>query len=149
MKEIVLASNESAMDAHRRLYSFGEEAYVIVGEDMIGTLTAFSGDPERLHISSDWSDLVRLATWKPRPKTGDLFLLLTAAGITEEKLLPFRDADVADIFPWLYYSRRFDVLRKMCRTAKANAERHLRKKDARVHCHLTSDYADRIVASSL
>ena len=80
---------------------------------------------------------------------GDAFFLLRNTGISREELLPFRDSDISDLFPWLYYGKRFDILRKICVAAKTNAERHIKNRDTRVHCHLSSVDTNRIVASSL
>jgi hypothetical protein len=149
MRETVLASSESSRDAHRELYRFAEDAYIVVSGSLLDTITAFNGDSDRLHISSDWSDAVRLAVWKTDPGIGDALFLLRNMGISSEELLPYRRAEVSDLFPWLYYGKRFDVLRKICFAAKTNAERHVRNREMRVHCHLSSADTNRIVASSL
>jgi hypothetical protein len=149
MIEIVFASDEVSRNAHRELYRFDEQVYIIVTDDLIETITQFKGDPNKLHVSSNWADITRLAVWKPEPKAGDVFFLLRNIGITSEELLPFRDAGIADLFPWLYYGKRMDVLRKICLAAKANVEKHIENKEVRIHCHLTSEETNRIVASSL
>jgi len=92
MRETVLASSESSRDAHRELYRFAEDAYIVVSGSLLDTI---------------------------------------------------------NLFPWLYYGKRFDVLRKICFAAKTNAERHVRNREMRVHCHLSSADTNRIVASSL
>ncbi len=149
MSEIVFASSEASRNAHRDLYRFSEQSYIIVDDNLIETVTAFRGDLKRLHISSEWTDIIRLAVWKTEPRMGDVFFLLRSMGVTSEELLPFREADIADLFPWLYYGKRFDVLRKICVAARANVEKHMGNKEVRIHCHLTSGDANRIVASSL
>ncbi len=149
MIEIVFASNDASRTAHQELYHFREQAYTIVADNLIENITQIRGDIKKLHISSNWVDIIRLAIWKSEPTTGDVFFLLKNMGITSEELLPFREAGTADLFPWLYYGKRFDVLRKICLAARANAEKHIRDKDVRVHCHLTSEDTNRIVASSL
>jgi hypothetical protein len=146
--EAVLVSNKEAEKLHREIYHCAEDAYR-VAEDVLASLSALSDDFRRVHIVATWSDLLRLALWKQEPKTGDLFLLLRGIGITSEELLPFREAHTGDIFPWLYYGKRLDTLRKICRIAKENTEKHLRNREARVHTHLVSGEVDRIVASSL
>jgi len=149
MIDIVFASNEASRNAHRELYHFREQSYIIVTDNLIETITAFKGDLNKLHISSNWADIIKLAVWKSEPGVGDVFFLLRNMGITSEELLPFRDAEIADLFPWLYYGKRFDVLRKICFAARTNVEKHIRNKEARIHCHLTSEDTNRIVASSL
>jgi hypothetical protein len=146
--EVVLASDETSWYAHQELYRLNDGSYRIVS-DLLGTIAALEGRIKRLHISSNWTDIIRLATWRPDPNRGDVFVLLRNIGISPGELLPFRDAALADIFPWLYYGKRFDILRKICRAAKTNAERHLKDGDTRVHCHLSSGDVNRIVASSL
>ena len=93
--------------------------------------------------------MVMLALGKTKPHMGDMFLLLRRAGIKAEELVPFRESELGDIFPWLYYGRRFDVLRRICQAAKVNAERYLRNNNARVHCHLVVEDIPAIIASSL
>jgi hypothetical protein len=149
MIEIVFASDEVSKNAHWELYRLDEQAYIIITDDLIETITQFRGDPHRLHVSSNWADITSLAVWKSEPKAGDVLFLLRSMGITSEELFPFRDAGIADLFPWLYYGKRVDVLRKICLVAKANVEKHIENKELRIHCHLTSEETNRIVASSL
>lgn len=147
--EAVIASDEESRRLHRELYRCAEETYRIVEDDILSSLSDITGDLKRLHIAASWLDLMRLAAWKADPGIGDLFIILKSAGIKAEHLLPFRDSDIGDLFPWLYYANRVDTLRKICRIAKANAEKHLQNRDTRVYTHLISDDMHRIVASSL
>ncbi len=145
----MLASGQASREAHENLYHFGDGACIIAGEDIIGSVAELPDGLSRIHITAPWEDMVRLAVWKSDPARGDIFLLLTSAGITVDQLHPFRESGISDIFPWLYYGRRLDVLRKICRVAKTNAEKHIRSKAAHVYCHLTSEATKSIVASSL
>jgi hypothetical protein len=147
--EIVLASSADSRDAHKELYHFTDSVYFMSGKDLVEAIAELSGDHNRIHISSPWKDMVRLAVWKSEPGKGDVFLLLMNAGITAEELRPFRDSEISDLFPWLYYGNRLDVLRKICRTAKANVEKNIGGRETHVYCHLTSEATKRIVASSL
>jgi hypothetical protein len=149
MTELVFASSPASKDAHKSLYHFPESSYIITGEDLMDSLVRFGGDASRLHIASPWAIMVGLAAGKRSPQVGDLFLLLRNAGVVAEEMTPFRHSEIADVFPWLYYGRRFDVLRKICQTAKANAERQLKGKEARVQCHLVVEDTCQIIASSL
>lgn len=149
MSEIVFVSDEASRIAHQELYHFEEKVYIVVAANLLETLAAFRGDLKRLHISTTWIDIARLATWKSEPKAGDILFLLRNLGLRSEELLPFKGADVADLFPYLYYGKRFDVLRKICYAAKANVEKHIGNKEVRIHCHLASEETKRIVASSL
>lgn len=147
--EIVLASSVASREAHKELYHFTDGVYVISGNDLMGEIAGLPGSVNRVHISSHWEDMVSLAVWKSKPAREDVFLLLMNAGIAAEELAPFRDSEVSDIFPWLYYGNRLDVLRKICRIAKASAEKHIGRRNTHVYCHLTSESTGSIVASSL
>lgn len=149
MTEWVFASSPESKDAHKKLYHFSESSYVITGEDLMESIMEFRGGFTRLHIASTWNSMVKIAVWKTRPHIGDVFLLLRNAGINAEELALFRESEVGDIFPWLYYGKRFDVLRRICQTAKANTERYLKDKETRVHCHLVAEDTPQIIASSL
>ncbi len=147
--ELVLASDETARLAHKELYHLHDDLYRIVEDDLLGVIAALEGEMKRLHMSLNWDDILKLATWRASPSMGDVFFLLKNAGIGAEELLPFRNSDVTDLFPWLYYGKRLDVLRKVCRVAKANAEKRIKNRDTRVYCHLSLVDTNRIVASSL
>ncbi len=149
MSELVLASSEAARDAHRELYHLAEGLYIIAEENLFERVASLSGDLNKLHIASNWADILKLATWRAKPAMADVFFLLTHLGIRPEELQPFRESGIEDLFPWLYYARRFDILRKVCLAAKTNAERHLTNRETRIYCHLTSAETNRIVASSL
>jgi len=91
-----------------------------------------------------------VALWtSARPPVFDVISLLKKAGVGEAELLPFKTADINDLFPWLYYGRKFDVVRKVCSVAKAKTEAKITGKYVPVICHLLSDDTERIVASSL
>ena len=149
MTEWVFVSSPASKDAHKNLYHFSETSYIITGEDLMESIVGFRGDLRRLHIASTWTIMVGLAVWKARPQRGDMFLLLRNAGIRPEDMAPFRECEVGDIFPWLYYGKKFDVLRRICQVAKASTERYLKEKDTRVHCHLVIEDTPQIIASSL
>jgi len=69
--------------------------------------------------------------------------------VKEEELRPFSHSDINDIFPWLYYSNRFDILRKICNAAKSRIESKIDSRKVLVYCHLVSEGTNKIVASSL
>jgi N-acetyl-anhydromuramyl-L-alanine amidase AmpD len=75
--------------------------------------------------------------------------LIKKAGIGDAEIAPFKKSEVGDIFPWLYYGKRFDVLRRVCNTAKTRIESKLERKKLLVYCHLVMDDAGTIVASNL
>jgi hypothetical protein len=103
----------------------------------------------RLHVAVDWDTLLHLSAGKDTLRWPDLYLVLKDAGVKPEEMQPFRDAPPADLFPWLYYGKRFDVLRKLCLQAKRKLDTRLAAHDVRTVCHLVGDDGSRIVASSL
>ncbi len=149
MIEVVFASDEASREAHRKLYRFDESSYIIVRGSLLGAIMAVQGPLNKLHVSSGWTDIIRLVTWKENPGRRDILFVLRNLGMRPDELLPFMDAEVEDLFPWLYYGKRLDILRKLCVLAKTNAERYVKSREVRVHCHLTSEEGRRIVASSL
>ncbi len=148
-REVVIVSNESSRDAHMSLYHYAEDRYFIADTDLLGSIVRLTDGASRLHISVSWADIIRIATWKSDPERGDIFVLLRKAGIQGEELHPFGNSAAGDIFPWLYYGKKMDVLRKICRSAKTNVESRIRNKETRVYCHLVSEITNSIVASSL
>ncbi len=149
VKEVVFASDEASRDAHKALYHFAEDLYFIVDDDLLGSILRGTEDKSRVHITATWADMIRIATWRREPDRGDIFLLLRNSGVGADELGPFRNSGAGDIFPWLYYARRLDVLRKICRSAKTNVEKNIRNKETRVYCHLMSETTQGIIASSL
>ena len=149
MRDYAIVSDELSKKAHKDLYRLSDDSYTTINDCLVMSLLELPSDISRLHIASAWKGMISLAVWKDEPLMGDVYLLLKGLGIRPEELLPFSNSDINDLFPWLYYSKRFDVLRKVCLTAKTNSEKHLKNSDARVHCHLVSAESAGIVASSL
>jgi hypothetical protein len=149
--EIVLHQGDVAKRSHRQLFALDEACYRSVGSDMVrSVLSVDLEDVSRLHISAGWEAMVCTALWSsPAPPIRDVIALLKKAGAGDEELAPFAAADLHDIFPWLYYGKRFDVLRKICNIAKAKTEAKLGKKKLLVYCHLVSDEEEKIIASNL
>jgi len=58
-------------------------------------------------------------------------------------------SEIRDLLPWLYYSRKFDILRRICNAARTKAEAKVGRKGLHIYCHLVSDESQRIIASSL
>jgi hypothetical protein len=147
--EIVLYENGSALRAHRELFTLPEDAYRPLSEDTIACISAELGNaPDRLHIAAGWETIVRTALWKPNvPGIQEVLFLLDKAGAGRDELKPFSRSDLNDLFPWLYYGKKFDILRRICSMAKAKVEVTSRK--FLVYCHLVSEDAGKIVASSL
>jgi hypothetical protein len=66
--------------------------------------------------------------------------------LNDADLKPFVSSDIGDIFHYLYYGGRLDVLRGVCRRAKRSAEGGFK---IRFDCHMVMDETVRIVASTL
>ncbi len=164
--QIVICDSEISMQAHKYLFHFGNNAYLKAGtEDIFDAVASVidhcnsesscsSGHSiafEKIHLSLKWENMLRVCLWsKATPTIGDAFTLLRNAGISSEELQPFKtSADVNDIFPWLYYGKKFDVLKKICHSAKKQAEIHIKSHSVRVNCHLVAEETRQIVASSL
>lgn len=158
--EVVLCDSELSRRAHKELYRFSDEVYVIAdtGFGVFDAVTQLAGScaetggpcPSKIHIVLGWENILRVSSWKAeRPGAGDAFLVLKAAGVTDRELQPFKAADINDLFPWLYYGKRFDVLRKVCHAAKHRMEGRLNNRSVRVDSHLIAEDTRKIVASSL
>lgn len=139
------------MRSHKELFSLKDECYVEFSGDLNDIiLLSVQEGLTRLHTVTGWETLVRISLWTTRsPAIGDALGLLKKCGVGEAELAPFIRADVNDIFPWLYYGKRFDILRKVCNTAKARIEQKIDRKKLLIYSHLISGETERIVSSSL
>lgn len=150
-REVVLSVNELAAKAHKELYSFADRHYIMSGADLLASiLSAAEKGADRLHIAVDWDNLLRIALWSSaKPPLFDVLSLLKRSGAAETELQPFRKSEISDLLPWLYYGRKFDVLRRLCLAARTKAEAKANRKGLHIYCHLVSDESGCIVASSL
>lgn len=159
-RELVICDSEISRLAHKELFHFNDEAYILACEQdnvfdtILGMVDAFNAapatGPSRIHIVLAWENILRVSAWKlMRPDLGDAFILLKNSGVNTEELQPFKTADINDLFPWLYYGKRTDVLRRICHAAKRQMESHLKNHIIRVDGHLIANDTKRIVASSL
>ncbi len=147
-QDIVIASNEITKNIHRELFHLSEECYILMHDRLIGmALYSFCKNTERLHLALNWADMLRFGTAHETPSKGDIILLLKKIGVSTEELHPFVDS-LNDILAYLYYGKRFDVLRRLCSETKRNLERNI-KGPARVNCHLIYEETRSIIASSL
>ncbi len=149
--EIVICEGEAAAKAHRQLFTLNETSYRMADGDILRALSSsVTEDLTKLHIAAGWEPMLQVALWTSRrPLLIDVLGLLKKTGVTETELLPFRGADINDIFPWLYYGKRFETLRKIANRAKTKAESALERKKLLVYCHLVAEDTGQIVASSL
>jgi|MudIll2142460700_1097286.scaffolds.fasta_scaffold119472_3 hypothetical protein len=149
--ELVLVQHELSKKIHQELFSFDESRYIMAGNDILESILALAGQGvDKMHIAADWKHLLMIALWMPsQPSVFDVMNLLKKYGASDDELAPFRTSDADDFFPWLYYGRKFDMLRKICNAAKAKAESRVSRKHMHIICHLVSEDTSRIVASSL
>jgi hypothetical protein len=151
VREVVLSPDELSARAHKELYSFEDRHYIMCGADFLGSiLSAAEKGADRLHISVDWENLLRIALWSSAgPSLFDVISLLKKSGAAESELQPFMKSQISDLLPWLYYGRKFDILRRICRAAGTKAEAKANRKGLHIYCHLVSDESHGIIASSL
>lgn len=151
IREIVLALNELSARAHKELYSFEDQHYILSGADLPASiLSAAEKGLDRLHIAVDWENLLRIALWSSaKPLMFDVISLLKKVGAAEAELQPFIKAQISDLLPWLFYGRKIDMLRRICKAAASKAEAKAGRKGLHIYCHLVSDESQRIIASSL
>jgi len=128
-----------------------DSCYHLADGDFLGSVRAvITDDLSKLHIAAGWEPMLKVALWTSRrPPLHDVLMLLKKSGVSEAELSPFGNADINDLFPWLYYGKRLEVLRKIVNRAKAKAEAALGKKKLIVYCHLLAEDVGLIVASSL
>lgn len=151
VREVVLSLNEHSAKAHRELYSSEHRLYIMSGDDLLASILSAAGkSADRLHIATDWENLLRIALWSSeKPRLFDVISLLKKSGATEADLKPFMKSEISDLLPWLYYAGKVDILRRICVAAKTRAEAVVDRKGLHIYCHLVSDESRRILASSL
>lgn len=158
-REIVVCDTTASMNAHQSLYHLTDDAYITLPEEL-DRFTSLSGlicecsDNSlcvefHMHVVLQWGSLLKVAAWKETLTWSDVFFLLKDAGVSSSEMQPFRDSNPEDLFPWLYYGKKMDVLRRLCLRAKRKFDEILSLHDIRVLCHLVGDDPQRIVASSL
>lgn len=158
--ELVICDSEPSRLAHKELFRFNDEAYIIADEaanafgaiaDVVNSCNSEAARrPSKIHLVLGWENLLKASLWKgAKPTAGDAFSVLKNTGISPQDFQPFKTADINDLFPWLYYGKRFDILRKVCHATKRQVEGRLKDHSIRVDCHLIAEDTKRIVASSL
>ncbi len=150
--EVVISESLLTKEAHKALFCFDDDAYQVVDEGLFDALRqSASSGALKIHVSGGWEWMLCLALWKEgRPARGEVFFLLKTIGLSDDDLRPFTSSDCNDIFHYLYYGRRFDVLRRLCNKAKRVSEtRIIHTGSIRINCHLVAGETGQIVASSL
>ncbi len=149
--DIVLSNDRLSAEAHKGLYSLDDSCYIVTAGDLLDAIcSASQKSAARLHIAADWDNLLRVAFWThQRPPLFDVMTLLRKAGAAEPELQPFAKAEINDLFPWLYYGGKFDILRRICLEARSKAEAKVNRKGLHIYCHLVAEESRSIIASSL
>jgi len=150
-REIVIFQDEISKKSHKVLFSLDDACYKRCCKNIVDTvLEVAQSGLTKLHIIAGWENILKLAVWtSDRPLLHEVISLIKKTGVKEEELKPFKNSDINDLFPWLYYGNRFDVLRKICSAAKSRIESKINSRKVLVYCHLVSDETEKIVASSL
>ena len=150
-REIVIFEDELSRDSHKALFVLDDVCYRRNDNEIVNTiLEAAQSGLSKLHVSVGWENILKIAVWScDRPLIHEVLTLIRKAGVKDEDLRPFSHSDINDIFPWLYYSNRFDILRKICNAAKSKIESKIDSRKVLVYCHLVSEGTNKIVASSL
>ncbi|MDH4232016.1 MAG: hypothetical protein OEW04_08310 [Nitrospirota bacterium] len=150
-REIVLFQDELSRKIHKALFSLDDACYRQSTNNIVAAVQeAAQSGLSKLHIIAGWENILKIAIWtSDRPLIHEVLSLIKKTGVKENELRPFKNADIGDIFPWLYYGNRFDILRKICSAAKTKTELMTDSRKVLVYCHLVSVETEKIVASSL
>ncbi len=146
---LILCENITAKEAHRELFGYNDSCYAILGiesiKEELTRLNRFK-NIDSLHICVSWVTLLELATRGSVMNRFNITELMKRAGLNEEEREIIKDFGINDIFPWLYYGKKFRVLRKLCNITKDNIKREMNLK---LEIHLISEDIKQIVASTL
>lgn len=154
----ILCDSELSKKAHKELFRYKDDVYEVVDnkdvlhktKEIIDLLNSFpSPAPSKIHVVLNWANILKILLWQSENITGEILLVLRNFGLKSEELNLFKNCDIRDIFFYLYYGKKFDVLRKVCHNAKRQIERHLRNNFVKVDSHIVAEDTGRIVASSL
>jgi hypothetical protein len=150
-REVVIFEDEFSRDSHKALFFLDDACYRSDDNNIVNTiLEAAQAGLSKLHISAGWENILKVAVWRSdRPLIHEVLALIRKTGVKEEELRPFSHSDINDLFPWLYYSNRIDILRKICNAAKSRIESKIDSRKVLVYCHLVPEGTKKIIASSL
>lgn len=166
LTEVVIYDSAAAMQAHRELFRFSRNAYIPAFEkddsagsqcnafpliaNIVNLCSAAETCPARIHLALSWENMLRVAAWKADfASIWDVIILLKSAGVAEAALKPFANASISDLYPYLYYGKMLDVLKRVCVMAKKQTEARLKNTTVRVDSHMIQEDSPRVIASSL
>src|SRR5512134_2837822 len=110
--ELVLCDSDIAYHAHRTLFKFGQDRYIICESSPVICLETIRTSSGKLHLACRWKGMLSITLWRDRIHVGDVLHILKSVGMNDRDLSPFMNAEIDDFFPALYYGKHFDVLRK-------------------------------------
>lgn len=147
MQEIALCQNEVIRIAHKELFGLPDNAYIITTDIIKEILKISTVETVRVHLCLNWSGLFNVILWSEDLSSPLIKNILIRAGLEERELKNVTDTDPLTFFYWLYYGKRFKVLRKLCIMARDMVQAKFRV--ASFECHLVAEEIPRIVASTL
>ncbi len=147
MQEIALCQNEVTRIAHKELFKLPDNSYIVSSDIIKEILNIPASDTTKIHLCLNWSGLFNVILWSENPSSSLIKSILIRAGLEEKELKDVADRDPLTFFHWLYYSKRFKILRKLCVMAKNMVQDKVRS--AFFECHLVAEEIPRIVASTL
>ncbi|MFN3739989.1 MAG: hypothetical protein ACK4TF_04875 [Thermodesulfovibrionales bacterium] len=147
MQEIALCQNEITRIAHKELFNLPDNSY-IVDTDIIKEILKISTlEALRVHLCLNWSGLFNVILWSDDLSSYLIKNILIKAGLEEKELKDMTYTEPLTFFYWLYYGKRFKILRKLCHMARDMAQDKVRV--VRFECHLIAEEIPKIVASTL
>lgn len=147
MQEIALCQNEVTRIAHKELFDFSDDSYIVSSDIIREILKIQTSEIVRVHLCLNWSGLFNVILWSEELSRPLIKKILIKAGLEEGELKNVADTDPLILFHWLYYGKRFKILRKLCLMARDTVQDKVRA--VRFECHLIAEEIPRIVASTL
>ncbi|HMK55554.1 MAG TPA: hypothetical protein VK448_02825 [Dissulfurispiraceae bacterium] len=159
LTEVVICDTASALRSHMDLFRYSRSSYISADNfgnafpliaSLIDACNESESCPARIHLAVGWENMLRAAAWRSDFSSAkDVFIVLKNAGVAESALSLFASAPVCDLFPFLYYGKQLDVLKKICIMARRQIETRIQKSPVRADCHIITEDSPHIVASSL
>ena len=159
LSEVVICDTESALRSHMDLFRYSKSSYIAADDSgnafpLIASLVDACNEsescPTRIHLAVGWENMLRAAAWRSDFSSAkDVFIVLKNAGVAESALSLFTSSPVCDLYPYLYYGKQMDVLKKLCTIARKQIEARVQKATVRAYCHLITEDSPHVVASSL
>lgn len=158
--EMVFCDSRHAFTIHRGVFQIPEEKYYVYSEQnsfishIISVVSSLHNKSStkylKVNFVIDWDSLIRLLLWRDdNISVRSAYILFTDAGLKREDIEPFFESSLLDLFLSIYYSKRLDVLRRLCSRAKKTVEHKLSDYSIKSDCHLVPNGFDFIAASSL